>query len=279
MLLLPEYSLSTLDTIHHMDALSLLRGLASNSVDMVLCDPPYATTAIEWDKPLEWGAIWQELKRVTKRGAACVFTASQPFTTDLINSNRAWFRYEWIWGKSLATGYLNANRNPMKAHENIIVFAAVNPPYYPVMDHGAPYLNKRNARNDYVGYGEVVRSDTINAGERYPRSVLYFNSVSSPIHPTQKPFDLFEYLIKTYTCTGDVVLDFCMGSGTTAVAARNTGRHFIGCDTSRAYVDMARRRLIETDPFKDTPLRDRRGNDLGIKQQSLFREMELALGE
>lgn len=261
----------TLNTIHNVDALVLLRALPDASVDMVLCDPPYATTAIEWDKPLDWISIWQELKRITKRGAALVFTASQPFTTDLINSNRAWFRYEWIWVKSTATGFLDASRKPLKKHENVIVFGGISPIYHPILTAGKPYRNKVKGQNK-VGYIEdksLIRASYDSDGLRYPTSIIRVQDdhQRNKIHPTQKPVDLFEYLIRTYTCTGDTVLDFCMGSGTTAVAARNTGRAFIGCDTHLPYVEMARKRLIETDPFMDKPLAN------GLTQKSLFAEV------
>ena len=158
-------------------------------------------------------------------------------------SNPKWFQYEWIWHKSQATQFLDANRRPLKAHESVLVFSSGMTDYYPVMGRGESYTSKLGGAPGI--YGASVAAFTINKGTRYPTTVLKFNSVMRGVHPTQKPVEMFEYLIRTYTRPGELVLDPCVGSGTTALAARNTGRHYICGDSSAEYVAVARARLAE----------------------------------
>ena len=158
-------------------------------------------------------------------------------------SNPKWFRYEWIWRKSKVTQFLDANRRPLKAHESVLVFSSERAAYYPVMGKGESYVKKSN--NPAEVYGACERTVTVNTGTRYPTTVLEFTSVEKGVHPTQKPVALFEYLIRTYTQPGELVLDPCVGSGTTALAARNSGRHFICGDSNAEYVAIARARLAE----------------------------------
>jgi hypothetical protein len=228
--------------------------LPDNSVDAVITDVPYGTTACAWDTVIPFAPMWDMVERVMKPRGAFVTTASQPFTSALIMSRRAWFRYCWVWEKSLATGYLNANRAPMKAHEDIAVFSAHGHVFNPQKEHGKPYCATSGAVGDVVRDKTVGGYTTVNGGDRFPRSVLRFNSAANPVHGTQKPVDLFAYLVRTYTNPGDTVLDFCMGSGTTGVACAQTGRSFIGCEISPEYFAVAEARIaaarqVQTLPF------------------------------
>lgn len=231
--------------VYCMDALELCHAVADSGlrVDMILADLPYETTANEWDEAIPFEAMWAAFHRARKDGAPVVLTASQPFTTRLIASNLREFRYEWIWIKSQATGFLDANRKPLKAHESVLVFCDQRTPYYPQMGKGLPYKSaaKANSTTNYGSFGERL---TVNDGDRYPRTTLEFQ-VEVGLHPTQKPTALFEYLIRTYTQPGELVLDPTCGSGTTAVAARQTGRQFIVGDLSPEYVAVTERRLAQ----------------------------------
>jgi site-specific DNA-methyltransferase (adenine-specific) len=228
------------------DCLEIMKKIPDESVDMVLCDLPYGTTQCKWDTIIPFEPLWAEYNRVCKLRAPMIFTASQPFTSRLINSNIKNFKYTWVWEKSKATGYLNAKRMPMRAHEDICVFYKKPPIYNPQMRQGDPY-NKGKAHRPTEVYGSqvstLVKNDT---GLRYPRTVVYFKTAESEgkvHHPTQKPVALFEYLIKTYSNEGDIILDSCMGAGTTGLAAFKTGRRFIGIDSDPKYVDIANQRI------------------------------------
>ena len=233
-----------LDTIRQADIFDLCDPLADASVDMILCDLPYGTTACAWDTIIPFEPLWAAFKRVIKPGGAIVLTASQPFTSALVMSNPRWFRHEWIWEKNTGTSYLNANRGPMKNHESVLVFAEGTTHYYPIKGKGDTYRATRGTVGGFIRDKTVGGYVTVNNGERFPKSVIKFDS-STGLHPTQKPVALFEYLIRTYTQPGELVLDPCVGSGTTALAARNTGRHFICGDSSAEYVAIANARLAE----------------------------------
>ena len=240
------------------DCLDAMRGISDSSVDAIITDLPYGTTAIKWDTVIPLDAMWVCVKRVLKLGGVFVTTASQPFTTNLIASNMGWFKYEWIWEKPMSSGFLHAKNAPLKAHENIIVFSGgavahvgkseLRMNYNPQMVSGKPY-KKKSRTEAKMKWGSIGRPSnvdylTVNDGTRYPSSVLYFkNPNHNNDHPTQKPVELYEYLILTYTNAGDTVLDICMGSGTTGVAAMNTGRRFIGIERESEYVDVAQRRI------------------------------------
>lgn len=238
-----------------MDAIELMANLADKSVDAIFTDPPYNVTNLEFEGSINWLGFWEQTRRICKgdRSPAVLFS-QQPFTTDLISSNRDGFRYEIIWEKNVATGYLNAKRRPLSCHENILVFADRLPVYQPQMRPGEPYKNNRRvAAAHYNGH---KRSKVVNDGTRYPRSVVGFKSDPERFtgkdwyHPTQKPVGLMEWLILTYTRPGAVILDPFSGSGTTAIAARNTGRQFICGDISEEYVEMARERFSQ--PFTES---------------------------
>lgn len=232
-----------LNQVFCMDYYELMRQLPDKSIDVLISDPPYGTTAIEWDKAIDWSKFWQEAKRITK-GYVVLFSA-QPFTTDLINSNRTGFRYETIWQKNKSSGFLDANRKPLKLHENIIVFEKGI--FNPQFTYDIP-IKKNTKANRSLQYGKHKAIPYDNSdGKRYPASIIYFGLEFNSKHPTQKPLDLMQYLIRTYSNTGDVILDPLCGSGSTLIAARNEGRCYIGGDTSEEYLAIAKKRLDE--PF------------------------------
>ena len=196
------------------DCLEEMNHIADHSVDMIFTDLPYGTTKNAWDVQIPLEALWAQYKRVLKSGGVVLLFAQMPFGADLINSNRKWFRYEWIWHKTMAVGFLSANRMPLRAHENILVFYEHLPVYHPQKMPGKPYTATRSPRATQ-NYGRFDRTTTVNGGDRFPRDVLTFSNANNArkIHPTEKPIDLLEYMIRTYTDEGDTVLDSCMGSG------------------------------------------------------------------
>ncbi|MCL2748765.1 MAG: site-specific DNA-methyltransferase [Alphaproteobacteria bacterium] len=219
-------------------------------VNAIITDFPYGTLnkRNEWDKVIDYDKFWIEAKRVGKDKMPIISTAQMPFTAVLVSTNYKDFKYTLVWEKSKATGYLNAKKQPMRAHEDIVVFYKKQCKYNPQMTKGEPY-NKGCAVRDTFAYGKqekavLVKNDT---GDRYPRSVQYFVTAESEgkLHPTQKPVTLFEWLIKTYTDKNDLVLDPCFGSGTTAIAAIRTGRKFIGFEKDPVYFKAAKKRIKE----------------------------------
>lgn len=249
-LLLPAVSRSgapLVDVIHCADIFDLCAALPDRSVDLIVSDLPYGTTACAWDNMIPFVPMWTAFKRIIKPKGAIVLTGSQPFTTLLNMSNFEWFRYEIIVEKDAATGFLNANRQPLKAHETISVFYQSQPTYNPQMVQGKTYRATSGAAGGHIRDKSIGGYETVNLGWRFPRSVVRFTFPQNPLHPTQKPTALFEYLIRTYTRSGDLVFDPCVGSGTTALAARNTGRHYICGDSSPEYVAIAKQRLAH--PF------------------------------
>ena len=233
----------------HGDCLEVMKEIPDKSMDMVLCDLPYGTTQCKWDTIIPFEPLWEQYERVIKDNGAIVLTASQPFTSTLIMSNIKLFRYTWVWEKSKATGFLNAKKRPLVAHEDITVFSKKPTTYNPQFSTKEPY-NKgiRKEQTDDDVYGKFERVEVKSDGKRYPRSVVYFKTAESEgavLHKTQKPLKLFEYLIKTYTNEGETVLDNCMGSGTTGVACLNTNRNFIGIELDDEYFEIAKRRISE----------------------------------
>jgi site-specific DNA-methyltransferase (adenine-specific) len=224
------------------DCFDYLPLLEDKSIDMILCDLPYGTTACKWDTPLPLEQLWIEYKRVIKDNGAIVLTASQPFTTTLIHSNINNFRYEWIWSKSNGGGFLNANRQPLKRHENILIFSKEQSVYNPLKTEGIPYSCRRAAAGETTQDQTVAGWVTENNGSRYPTTVLNFSN-DIGLHPTQKPVKLFEYLIKTYTNEHDLVLDNCAGSGTTGVACENLNRNSILMEQESEYCQIIRERM------------------------------------
>lgn len=223
------------------DCLEVMSAIETGSVDCIISDLPYGTTKLPWDSVIPLEPLWKQYKRVIKKGGAIVLFGSQPFTSALVMSNPAWFRYEWIWEKSTGVGFLDANRRPLKCHENIIVFCETRAPYAPQMTPVKQRVLKKYAQAKQ--YGSSVPRPTDNKGAAYPRSVLYHQKELDTLHPTQKPVKLLEFLILTYTQAGETVLDSCMGSGSTGAACLNTGRNFIGIEKDEHYFSVAKRRL------------------------------------
>jgi site-specific DNA-methyltransferase (adenine-specific) len=237
------------DRIVNGDCLDIMPTLPDSSVDMVLADLPYGVTQNSWDQIIPFDQLWGEYRRVTKTNAAIVLTATQPFAAQLIASNYKMFRYDLVWQKNKSTGFLNANRMPLRQHELILVFYHRLPTYHPQKTTGhSPVNSFTKHTSDGSNYGKTKRG--IQGGgqtDRHPTSVIEFpvvnNDAKVKLHPNQKPVELFEYLIRTFTDPGDVVLDNCIGSGTTAVACLNTGRHFIGIEEDSEFCRAANERV------------------------------------
>jgi site-specific DNA-methyltransferase (adenine-specific) len=232
-----------LNRIYQMDCLEGMKLIPDKSIDMVLCDLPYGTTRNKWDSVIDLEKLWEQYERIIKDNGAIVLTAQTPFDKVLGVSNLKLLRYEWIWQKDAGTGFLNAKKMPLKDHENILVFYKKTTTYNPQMTSGKPYVVKKSHHGSNYGKDVIDEVITVNEGKRYPKTVLKFNRDKDKFHPTQKPVALFEYLIRTYTNEGEIVLDNCMGSGTTAVAALRTGRNFIGFEIEPEYVEIANQRL------------------------------------
>lgn len=242
----------------HGDCLELMKQIPDKSIDMVLCDLPYGTTTKnKWDSVIPFEPLWNEYNRVSKENSAILLFGQPPFSSLLISSNLKMFRYELIWKKSLAQGFLNANKMPLRATENISVFYKKTPVYNPQKTKGKPYnkgIRKANCTTNYGDFGETVAKN--EKGDRFPTNVLSFSNGNHKNihHPTEKPTDLLEYLIKTYTNMGGVVLDNTMGSGSTGVACVNTGRSFIGIEKDDHYFEIAKKRIEQAENDKQTRL-------------------------
>jgi len=228
------------------DCLEIMKEIPDGSVDMVLTDPPYGITACKWDSVIPFAPMWEQLKRVTKRNAAIVMTASQPFTTSLIASNMEMFRYCWVWEKNKATGHLNAKKQPLKSYEDVVVFYQNQSIYNPQYGTGEAYSNNNTAVDEGGCYGETKGSSVSNVTTRYPRRNISIDvDIKARHHPTQKPIALMEYMIRTYTNEDETVLDFTMGSGTTGVAAKSLDRSFIGIELDEGYFKIAQDRIAQ----------------------------------
>lgn len=227
--------------LYHGDCLDIMPQLPAQSIDAIITDLPYGTTACAWDSVIPFAPMWEQVRRILKPRGAFITTASQPFTSALIMSNIEWFKYCWVWEKQKATGHLDARRKPLKAHEDIVVFGGAV--YNPQMGKGSRYKNHHKPGDTGQVYGEVNKYSFDNHGERFPRSVIQFTHELQPEHPTQKPVSLYSYLVRTYTNHGDTVLDIAMGSGTTGVACAQSGRKFIGIERATEYFTIAQRRI------------------------------------
>jgi site-specific DNA-methyltransferase (adenine-specific) len=239
----------------HGDCLEVMKDIPDGSIDMILTDPPYGTTACKWDSIIPLEPMWEQLKRIIKPNGAIVMTASQPFTTTLITSNMKMFKYCWVWEKSKATGHVHAKNKPMKKHEDIVVFSwgktthasqsSNRMTYHPqgLVRKSVPTIRKSGGHSDTIMSKRPSHRDTLQEFKGYPSSILKFSSESKTIHPTQKPVALMEYLIKTYTNEGETVLDFTMGSGTTGVACKNLNRDFIGIELDENYFKIGEQRI------------------------------------
>jgi len=231
------------------DCLEIMPKIPDKYFDMILCDLPYGTTARnKWDVIIPFELLWKQYERIIKDNGAIVLTAAEPFTSMLITSNPKMFRYDLIWEKATATGFLNANRMPLRAHEQVLLFYKHLPTYNPQKTQGNPYsMTRRGHDTKTYNMREQDRDWTTNNkdGLRYPRSVMYFPWDKDKLHPAQKPLALFEYLIKTYTKEGDIVLDNCAGSGTTGVACRNLNRKYVLIEQEQKYYDIILDRIKE----------------------------------
>jgi len=229
--------------------------IPDGTVDMILTDPPYGTTACKWDAVIPLEPMWGQLKRIIKPNGAIVMTASQPFTSVLVSSNLSGFKYCWVWYKNQPSGFASASRQPMKVHEDICVFYRKQPIYNKqitfsrITDRKLGKANKRGQGKKNGAYGDLDNNlfrDAVLKDKVNPRTVVEFDVAprsKGTVHPTQKPVALMEYLIKTYTNEGETVLDFTMGSGTTGVACKNLNRRFIGIEKDAEYFEIARKRI------------------------------------
>lgn len=226
------------------DCLELMKSIPDGSVDLILCDLPYGTTACKWDSVIPFEPLWEQYRRIAKKNAAIVLTASQPFTSALIMSNPKGFRYQWIWDKKIPSGMSYARFQPMRQHEDILVFCDGRTPYFPQMTK-----REKPIKGGGMSKGETTSNQNLVALKKTydlknPTTIIKFDKVRrGSLHPTQKPVALMEYLIRTYTNAGDTVLDNCMGSGTAGVACVNTGRKFIGIEMDAGYFQIAEGRI------------------------------------
>ena len=241
--------------LHQGDCLEVLAGVPDRSVNLVLCDPPYGTTDCAYDDVIPFDAMWALYRRVLAPGGCVVLFGSQPFTSRLVVSNLKWFRYSLVWNKNKCGSPGLAKIRPMKVHEDILVFAPGRTTYNPQMEVGEPYSRRSSNPEGYVGkrnrhgYGLKPRTEFVNTGTRYPKSVLNISrdfSAQQQVHQHQKPLSVLRWLLKTYSNPGDVVLDNAMGSGSTGVGCIELGRQFIGCELDPAAFGVAEARIRRT---------------------------------
>lgn len=233
----------------HGDCLELMNDIPDKSIDMILCDLPYGTTACKWDVVIPFEPLWEQYKRIIKDNGAIVLTGTQPFTSNLIMSNAKWFKYEWVWNKHIPKNFINAKIMPMQKHENILVFGKGKINYYPQMTlRDKPVKVKNYSKGENSAY--KLNNDGSDNRERiythkYPDTIIEgkWEANKGKVHPTQKPVSLLEYLIKTYTLENETVLDNCMGSGSTGVACINIDRNFIGIEKDDKYFEIAKNRI------------------------------------
>lgn len=241
--------------IHYSDNAAILAQLPDKSLDLILEDLPYNTTKLKFEYAVDLKAYWAERLRVIKDNGAIILTSQQPFTTDLIVSNRKLFRYEIIWEKTMFLGFLNANKMPLRGHENILIFYKKLPTYNPQKTFNNREIGhvRSSNRGRYSGYGDHTLTEYVDDGTRFPSTVLRVSNQNGAIfgrtkdvtkHPTQKPVELFSWLIRTYTNEGDLVFDGFSGSGTTAISCLRENRKFIVCEWNKEYFDSAEARLI-----------------------------------
>lgn len=243
--------------IYNLDCLEGMKEIPDGAVDLILTDLPFNITNCHWDKKIPFEPMWEQFKRVTKENAAIALFAKGKFLIELAYSNLKMYRYKWVWQKNLATGFLNAKKMPLCAHEDILIFYRKLPTYNPQFTQGKPYranIYSSTSRN----YGKIKTDSTLKTSEakRFPRDDLNFQFYNHNEHSTEKPVDLLEYLIRTYTNEGEVVLDATIGSGSTAVACVNTGRQFIGFETNEHYFEVAQKRISEAQAKKAQELFD-----------------------
>lgn len=243
--------------LYNGDCLELLKNIPSKTVDMILCDLPYQRTQNQWDIMIPIKELWEEYKRVIKGNGVISLFADGMFMAEIMISNKKMWKYNLVWDKVLPSGFLNANRQPLRSHEEICIFYNKQPTYNPQKVKGNPNHSKGkpkvNENNNY-GHFEFVDNREELGDMKHPKSILTFQKThpSISVHPTQKPIELLEWLIKTYTNECDTVLDNCMGSGSTGVACVNTNRNFIGIELDKGYFEIAERRISEVKNGKKT---------------------------
>ena len=231
--------------LYNGDCIEVMKNIPSKSVDMILCDLPYGTTKCKWDSIIPFDKLWENYNRVTKDNAAIVLFGTEPFSTELRHSNLKMYKYDWIWDKVKPNGHLVAKHRPMQRNENISVFGKGKINYYPIMvERDKPKKSKEYSRTEIMG-GNTTDNKGKTLNKKYPQNILVYSNAyqKNKLHPTQKPVELLEYLIKTYTQEGEVVLDNCMGSGTTGVACKNLNRKFIGIELDDTYYEIAKNRI------------------------------------
>ena len=237
--------------IHFGDCLEIMPLIADKSIDMILCDLPYGTTQNKWDSIIDLPKLWSEYNRVIKDNGAIVLTGQSSFSAKLILSNEKYYRYTIIWEKTKAGGFLNAKRMPLQAHEDILVFYKSLPTYNPQMEEGKPYTKKAVTNGDGKNYGNFDRvgKTAVNDGKRFPRSVIKFaNDNHGSLHPTQKPVELIKYLIRTYTNENELILDNCVGSGTTVIGCIDEKRNWIAIEKDLDNFNISQKRIMEHKP-------------------------------
>ena len=240
--------------LRHGDCLEIMKNIPDGSVDMIICDLPYGTTACKWDSIIPFEELWKGYCRIIKDDGAIILFGSEPFTSILICSQISLFRYDLIWDKQKGCDFLNANRKPLKSHENILVFYKKSPTYNKQYWYSTPYKKINGNKKQSSVYHDSHDVDTESTdGKRNPLSILSFPRDGNRVHPTQKPVALLEYLIKTYTNEGETVLDNCMGSGSTGVACVNTNRRFIGIELDDKYFEIAKQRIDAAICDKENP--------------------------
>lgn len=236
-----------LNKVYHGDCLEVMKDISDKSIDMILCDLPYGTTACKRDTIIPFEPLWEQYKRIIKDNGAIVLTASQPFTSALVMSNPNWFKYQWVWDKKIPSGMSYARFQPMRQHEDILVFCERKTIYNPQM-----VKRDKPIKGGGMTKGETTNNQNLVALKKTydyknPTSIIIFDKIrKDSLHPTQKPVALFEYLIKTYTNEGDLILDNCAGSGTTGVACKNLNRNYILIEKEPEYIDIINKRLSET---------------------------------
>lgn len=241
-------SVFELDKIYNEDCLEGMKRIPDKSVDAIICDLPYGTTQSKWDIIIPFEPLWKQYNRIIKDNGAIVLFGAEPFSSYLRLSNIKWYKYDWIWDKVKGVGFLNAKKQPMRNHELISVFYNKQCTYNPQKTLG--HERKRTFRSKHLQtevYGKVNQDCYYDSTERFPRSIQVFktDTQKSSLHPNQKPIMLVEYLVRTYTNEGEIVIDNCMGSGTTAIACVNTNRRFIGFEKSEKYFDIACKRISD----------------------------------
>ncbi len=239
-----------MNQIYNNNCFDVFDALDDNIVNMVLVDLPYGQTNCDWDIKIDLNEMWKCLKRICKDNCIYAFFTTTKFGFELISSNPKWFRYDIIWEKHISVGFLNANKMPLRAHEMIYIFSdpqIKNKIYHPQKTPGKPYKTKESIIKKAGVYGKETKKMEINniSGDRHPRSVLKFHQSDKKVHPTQKPVELCEWFIKTYSNEDDLIMDFCMGSGSSIIAAINTNRNFIGVEMNETIYETTKKRISD----------------------------------